>query len=222
MGQYVVRFDAALEPPSEAFASNPESKELVPSRGLTLDERAVTLALAFSLDVDYFSRHSSGGGGPGMMPWLFFPGSGGGSAEPAPAPGTGQDSSGVQAPPDAVGGLGANPAADAGAMAGYDAWSSRRDDDDSSFPPAPPPEAGGGAEAGGVSDSWGWQGDSAPGGAPQETWGGYTGAGESPSQAEDVWGSQGADPWSEAASGAGEGGGGGFLSGLWDLLPNGD
>ena len=44
-GQYVIRMDAA--------------EGLV--RGMTLDERAVTLAAAVSIDFDYFSRHSAHG-----------------------------------------------------------------------------------------------------------------------------------------------------------------
>ncbi|CAG8659887.1 877_t:CDS:2, partial [Paraglomus brasilianum] len=45
-GQYVIRMDAA------------EGQV----RGMTLDERAVTLAAAVSIDFDYFSRHSGHGG----------------------------------------------------------------------------------------------------------------------------------------------------------------
>ncbi|KAL1932970.1 hypothetical protein VTP01DRAFT_8648 [Rhizomucor pusillus] len=54
-GQYVLRMDAV------------EGNK----RGLTLDERAVTLACAISIDFDYFSRHSQHGGG-GFMPIPFF------------------------------------------------------------------------------------------------------------------------------------------------------
>jgi len=59
-GEYVLRMDAV-----EGH-----------SRGMTLDERAVTLACAISIDFDYFSRHS--GHGPGIMPFPFFGGGGGG------------------------------------------------------------------------------------------------------------------------------------------------
>ncbi|KAI8381257.1 Scramblase-domain-containing protein [Radiomyces spectabilis] len=62
-GQYVLRMDAV-----EGNA-----------RGMTLDERAVTLACAISIDFDYFSRHSSHGGG-GFLPFPFF-GFGGGERE---------------------------------------------------------------------------------------------------------------------------------------------
>jgi hypothetical protein len=54
-GEYVLRMDAV--------DGN--------SRGMTLDERAVTLACAVSIDFDYFSRHSSHGGG-GFMPFPMF------------------------------------------------------------------------------------------------------------------------------------------------------
>ncbi|KAG0948732.1 hypothetical protein G6F64_001867 [Rhizopus arrhizus] len=62
-GEYVLRMDAV------------EGN----SRGMSLDERAVTLACAISIDFDYFSRHSSHGGG-GFMPFPMF-GYGGGREE---------------------------------------------------------------------------------------------------------------------------------------------
>ena len=40
-------------------------------RGMTLDERAVMMATAVTIDFDYFSRHSGHGGGFGFFP--FFP-----------------------------------------------------------------------------------------------------------------------------------------------------
>ncbi|KAK4516470.1 uncharacterized protein ATC70_011442 [Mucor velutinosus] len=64
-GEYVLRMDAV--------DGN--------SRGMTLDERAVTLACAVSIDFDYFSRHSSHGGG-GFMPFpMFGMGEGGANQE---------------------------------------------------------------------------------------------------------------------------------------------
>lgn len=71
-GEYVLRMDAV------------EGS----TRGMTLDERAVTLACAISIDFDYFSRHSSHGGG-GFMPFPMFGMGGGGHAD------TEQDNSGV-------------------------------------------------------------------------------------------------------------------------------
>ncbi|KAI7864715.1 Scramblase-domain-containing protein [Mucor mucedo] len=58
-GEYVLRMDAV--------DGN--------SRGMTLDERAVTLACAISIDFDYFSRHSSHGGG-GFLPFPMMMGGG--------------------------------------------------------------------------------------------------------------------------------------------------
>ncbi|KAG2218824.1 hypothetical protein INT45_007591 [Circinella minor] len=66
-GQYVLRMDAVEDTP----------------RGMTLDERAVTLACAVSIDFDYFSRHSSHGGGGFMpLPFFGFGGSGEGGDQP--------------------------------------------------------------------------------------------------------------------------------------------
>ncbi|KAI8924343.1 Scramblase-domain-containing protein [Entophlyctis helioformis] len=54
------------------------------SRELSLDERAVMLATAITIDIDYFSRHSNSHGG--IMPIPMVMGGGGGSGVPAPAP----------------------------------------------------------------------------------------------------------------------------------------
>ena len=87
-GQYVLRFDsvgetamtdARLTAPSSSSSGDgsknqpngiAEGMELVESHGtrtLTLDERAVALATAVSIDFDYFSRHSEGMHGGGGM-----------------------------------------------------------------------------------------------------------------------------------------------------------
>ncbi|KAG0175026.1 hypothetical protein DFQ30_001023 [Apophysomyces sp. BC1015] len=112
-GEYVLRMDAV------------EGN----TRGMTLDERAVTLACAVSIDFDYFSRHSSHGGG-GFFPFPFFGLGGGeresnppandGSSEPVPQPPLDDDtpktneygdiwmddeSAGVQTPKDDLGGF---------------------------------------------------------------------------------------------------------------------
>ncbi|KAJ3178106.1 hypothetical protein HDU85_005630 [Gaertneriomyces sp. JEL0708] len=91
---------------------------------LSLDERALILACAINIDIDYFSRHSHGGGGllHGFMP---FPMMGGSHHEagnvPAPSP-VGGDMVGTMGTVGAVGG-GAGVAGDiaavgAGAVAG--------------------------------------------------------------------------------------------------------
>lgn len=65
-GVYALRMDSAG---TEAEQSGPVS-------GMTLDQRAVMLATAVSIDFDYFSRHSSSGVG-GMWPmWIPWWGSG--------------------------------------------------------------------------------------------------------------------------------------------------
>jgi uncharacterized protein YxjI len=71
--QYVLKFDAVdLELQQQQQAAEPstiESKDLVPvHHGLTLDQRAILLASAFTTDIDYFSRHSSG---PGFVHQTF-------------------------------------------------------------------------------------------------------------------------------------------------------
>lgn len=73
--QHSYRVPAAVE--------TPESTELegvgkpAAGRGMTLDERAVMLAAAVSIDFDYFSRHSSAMGHGGFMPIGVFGGGGG-------------------------------------------------------------------------------------------------------------------------------------------------
>ncbi|CCF49146.1 hypothetical protein NDA11_005380 [Ustilago hordei] len=121
-GQYILRFDSVGETAmTDARLSAPESStgqdkktgiaeamELVQSHGtrpLTLDERAVALATAVSIDFDYFSRHSEGmHGGGGMFPWFYMGGMGGGGGEPAPAPGPHGEN--VPAQPDVGGAAG--------------------------------------------------------------------------------------------------------------------
>lgn len=67
-------------------------------RPLSLDERAVALACAITIDVDYFSRHSNSNAG--FLPFPMF-GWGGGSSESTPAPEVtgGAPLPPVQAPP---------------------------------------------------------------------------------------------------------------------------
>lgn len=117
-GQYVLRFDSVgetamtdarlSEPTSEAGGKQrgiAEGLELVESHGtrpLTLDERAVALATAVSIDFDYFSRHSEGmHGGGGMFPWFYMGGmGGGGGGETAETP-RGPNNDNVPANPNA-------------------------------------------------------------------------------------------------------------------------
>ncbi|CAG8155108.1 unnamed protein product [Penicillium olsonii] len=103
-------------------------------RGMSLDQRAVMLATAVSIDFDYFSRHSNSGGF-GFMP-LWFPGMGGEAAAGGAAAGgaaaggaaeagaVGEAAAGTIGRAGAAGGMTDGMAAGAtgaGAMAGYEA-----------------------------------------------------------------------------------------------------
>ncbi|KAH7929793.1 Scramblase-domain-containing protein [Leucogyrophana mollusca] len=63
-GQYFVGFGAPRTDPSDPTHSKPTV-----IRNLTLDERALVLAMAVNIDFDYFSRHSEGGHGLGLPIW---------------------------------------------------------------------------------------------------------------------------------------------------------
>ncbi|KAH7909250.1 Scramblase-domain-containing protein [Hygrophoropsis aurantiaca] len=63
-GQYFVSFRV---PPTEASESTTPTTTIV--RDLTLNERALVLAMAVNIDFDYFSRHSQGGHGLGIPMW---------------------------------------------------------------------------------------------------------------------------------------------------------
>jgi len=201
-GAYALRMDSAAL--MEGATEQPGGES-----ALTLDQRAVMLATAVSIDFDYFSRHSSVGGG-GFMP-LWFPGMGG-SAEAGA--GTGAAGAGAEAGGVAVGegaggvvggaargagaaGMGEGAIAGAGTMAGYEAMQRGRQgygqQNDDGSPVA--------------NDPYG-----APGQAQQ-------GQGQVDNQ--DTWGED-ADPWGGRGgggggdSGGGDGGdGGGFDIGDW-------
>lgn len=103
-GVYALRMDSvgAAEEKSRQEAT-PEPQVYKSTPGMTLDQRAVMLATAVSIDFDYFSRHSSST--PGMLPFgLFAGGEGAGAAAGATA---GSAAEGV--------------AAGAGTIAGYEA-----------------------------------------------------------------------------------------------------
>lgn len=169
--------------------------------GMTLDQRAVMLATAVTIDFDYFSRHSHGGG---IIPMPLMMGGGGGAAEAGAAGGAagaagagegavlGETVSGAggmvgRGAAGGVAGAGEGAMAGAGSIAGYEAM--QRGMEGSGSPQAPS--------------------DSSPFPPDQSGQGGEGG---------DVWGT-GDDPWSGASSGGGgDGDGGGFLSSLWDMI----
>lgn len=105
MGVYALRMDAAAlaQEPKHLISHTGEQQqqqnqgetEVVEHQhqqqpGMTLDQRAVMLAAAVSIDFDYFSRHSGaagGFGGFGLPIPIWFPGGGGAAAEGAAAGG---------------------------------------------------------------------------------------------------------------------------------------
>ncbi len=214
-GSYVLRMDAAEHgdqstTPTPDQAQPAYSEALGASKfGMTLDQRAIMLATAVTVDYDYFSRHS--GGGYGFMPlWLGGGGAGEGAAGAGAAGAAGAGEAGgavVGGAGRAVGtaaggaGMGEGAMAGAGTMAGYEAMQrgTGRSDSvaDDGSPQAPPPE-----------QPYGQSND------PQSPQDGF---GEQ-NQGDDVWGTSDSDPWSEGAQSGGSGGGegGGWLSSLWD------
>ncbi|KAG0267618.1 hypothetical protein BGZ95_002813 [Linnemannia exigua] len=224
-GQYALRFDAAviqdlqheqglgvttatttstaeknLQEAKEIQAAKDESAlaQLESRGGLTLDQRAIMLACAVSIDFDYFSRHSGNGG---IMPFPMMMGGGGGS--PAPVPSSGSDS-----PVGTVVGAGAGAgagqvlggAAGAGAGGG-DVVGGAAEGMPTPQMPSPPAQGG---------NAWG---DDLPGGGATNDWG------------EEVWSEDGndsgdsGDSWFGGGGNSGSGGsgeGGGFDWG--DLL----
>ena len=210
-GVYALRMDSVAQ--TTALESS-EGQELEryerEATAMTLDQRAVMLATAVSIDFDYFSRHSHAGG-HGFMPF-FWP-IGGGAAEGGAA-GAGAGAAGGAAAGEAgaagvgtavggaaegvagaAGGVAARGAAGtaaesgivgAGTMAGYEAMQRGMDGSGTSqtpgeYPPFPPDQSN---QAG---------------------------------QGDDTWGND-SDPWSGDTSGEGSGEGGGFFAAIWDMI----
>ncbi len=235
-GSYALRLDAAgldNEQNQDQAASEPGSKQHAYAEALgghdgnsslTLDQRAVMLATAVTIDYDYFSRHSSHGSGAFLPIWLGGGGEAAGGAATGAA-GAGEAAGGAvaggagRAVGSAAGGVGAGEGAIAGAgtMAGYEAMQrgmgreSRPMGDDASPQDQPygqpndsqPPQNTPSSEQQPFDRPFDSQ-------SPQQGFGDQN-------QGQDVWG-QGSDPWSEgpAQGQSGGGEGGGFFSSLWD------
>lgn len=142
-GVYALRMDAAgLSTEGEQTAAQGDKQLQTLSEhhpGMTLDQRAVMLATAVSIDFDYFSRQSGAGGGMGFFP-LWFPGMGGGAAAgeagAAGAAGAAGEAGIASEAGAAARGLGTaegvtGAAAGAGSMAAYEAMQRSRGDDQS-------------------------------------------------------------------------------------------
>lgn len=222
-GAYVLRMDAAgLQTEVQNAANIEQAKSLSTNHpAMTLDQRAVMLATAVSVDFDYFSRHSGSGGlWPMWIPWFGGGGeaAGGAAAGGAAAGGAAAGEAGA-AGAGAIGaagetgiaseaaaaarGLGSaeGVATGAGAMAGYEAMQRARGGSQEVQDPAmgdenSPQHQGGQQE--------------------EDVWG----------QTKDPWGNDGNDPWGSGGGAAGGdggagggggdgGGGGGFDIGDW-------
>lgn len=130
-GVYALRMDAAglAAEPQHLISKTGQKSELAyngSNAGMTLDQRAVMLATAVSVDFDYFSRKSGSGG---FMP-MWFPWWGGGAGETAggvagaEAAGGAVEGMGTSAAGGlarGAGGIGEGAAVGAGSMAGYEA-----------------------------------------------------------------------------------------------------
>jgi len=73
--------------PSAPDARSVDQESPKEATDLTLDERAMALATAVTIDIDYFSRHSGSGMG---FPMFFWGGGGGGDLQAGEAAGTGE------------------------------------------------------------------------------------------------------------------------------------
>lgn len=208
-GVYALRMDSAAQMSALEHADGTEiSRYEREATAMTLDQRAVMLATAVSIDFDYFSRHSHAGGA-GFMP-IFWPMGGGGAAAESGAAGTvGTAAEGtagaVGGAATRVGAAGASEGAIAGAgtMAGYEAmqrgvYGSRGGADDAS-PHANEPFQG----AGGPQSTE--QMENRPGN--DEVWG----------ENSDPW-SGGSDGGTSPPSAGGDGGGGSWLDTISDFF----
>ncbi|KAL9124015.1 MAG: hypothetical protein Q9217_006614 [Psora testacea] len=151
-GVYALRMDSAglAQEPAHLISKTGQQAGPVEGPGMTLDQRAVMLATAVSVDFDYFSRKSGGGGMMGGFWPVWLPGGGGtagaeAGAEAGAVEGAGGATQGIEG---AAGRAGEGGVAGAGTMAGYEAMqrgvygsdeSSRPDVGTGQGSPSPPP-----------------------------------------------------------------------------------
>lgn len=221
-GVYALRMDAAgLVEPGQTPSQ--DGNQVVPydesHPGMTLDQRAIMLATAVSIDFDYFSRHSSNHSGLPIMWPLWLPGGGGGAAA-GEAGAAGAGAAGAGGAVGAAGetgvvgeagaaagryGVGEGAVTGAATMAGYEAMQrSRGGSQETQTQEADPqsPQAGGQDQ---------YPMDQQPPSDAEQTWG----QGRDPwanDDGDDFWGSGGRGGGgsdSDPGSGGGSGGGGG-------------
>lgn len=210
-GVYMLRMDSAglAEEPKHMISKTGHTSESAYDSpkvsGLTLDQRAVMLATAVSVDFDYFSRKSgSGGFMPMWFPWWGGGAEAGGAGAGAEAGSAGAGEAGIGEATGgagrAAGGMAEGGAVGAGSVAGYEAMQR---------------------------GAYGQGGDDASPTSGQSDYPGY-GAGQAQppsegdaSQGKDVWG-QSRDPWADSDGGGAQSGGGGESGGeggsWWDSV----
>jgi hypothetical protein len=227
-GVYALRMDSeSLAAESAASNANGIASTMSQPIGMTLDQRAVMLATAVSIDFDYFSRHSSRHS-DGMMMFPFWWG-GGAEAGGAAAGGAAAGAEGTAAEAGAIatgraaegaitgaGGIGAGMSegvmTGAGAMAGYEAMQRgmgrRQDGADDASP-----------QAGDVP-----QGQSFPGEhrVQEDVWANDPWANTRDRDSHDPWGGPGSgvSTGTDGSSGSsgGDGGGGGGSGGWFEAF----
>ncbi|KAF2703054.1 Scramblase-domain-containing protein [Pleomassaria siparia CBS 279.74] len=222
MGVYALRMDSAgLATTTSEPNSIPDlSHEHQP--GMTLDQRAVMLATAVSVDFDYFSRHSGGVGGgmwPLWMPWFGGEAAGGAAAGEAGAIGAAAGETGIASEVGAAArgvGAGEGAIAGAGSMAGYEAMRTRTNDQQNNIDDQSP-QAGGDQspfapdEQSGGEDVWGQGNDPMGKDSNDDFWGGGGGGGGGGS-------SDGSGGGSSGGGGEAGGEGGGLLQNILDFF----
>ena len=183
-GVYALRMDAAglAQEPRHLISKTGQQGQDEQARNvaMTLDQRAVMLATAVSVDFDYFSRHSGSGGG--FMP-LWFPGMGGGAAEAGAGAEAGAEAGAIEEAGGATKGMTRGEAGSmeegaitgAGTMAGYEAMQRGRGGGN-----VPPQEDQLPGQVGQDEDVWGkgddpWNNDGGDGGGDGWGWGDFFG-----------------------------------------------
>ncbi|KAF2096078.1 Scramblase-domain-containing protein [Rhizodiscina lignyota] len=203
-GVYALRMDSeSLAQEPKHLVSHTARKNESGALGMTLDQRAIMLATAVSIDFDYFSRHSHAGAGGFMPIWIGGGEAAGGAAgAEAGAAGAGAVGEAGAAGAGAVGraaggaakdlGVGEGAIAGAGTMAGYEAM-----------------QRGMGRRGNDADDASPVAGNSYDRQDPQTHE-------QQPGQGEEVWGEE--FPWSGGSQGGDGGGsssGGGGGDGSW-------
>ncbi|KAF2269355.1 Scramblase-domain-containing protein [Lojkania enalia] len=221
-GIYALRMDAArlaAEPSHIVSQTGERAKPSIEGYpGMTLDQRAVMLATAVSIDFDYFSRHSGVGGGlwPMWIPWWTGEAAGGAARGEAGAVGAagvaGETGVASEVGAAARGGLGAGEGAIAGAgtMAGYEAMQRAKATPQSDQRQDPQSLQGHGSQSPQGDNQPPFTPDQQQSGQEVDIWG----------TNQDPWGKDGDDDfWGRGQSGDdGGGGGGGDGGSFWDLF----